>query len=126
MPIISENSTSATAALISAFFRMKAMPGAEAIGLCSGAVTLTQAALDFFDFRPAEQAGRKEDEDDDKNGKRGDVLVFDREIGRPQRLDQADGKSPQHRAGQRAYAPEHCRGEGLDAGDEAHVEIDEA
>src|SRR5205085_10091680 len=119
---ISENSTRAKAALISARFRMKGMPGAERAGLRSGADTLTRAALDFFDFGPAEQAGRKEDEDDDENGKCRDVLVLDREIGRPQRLDQPDRQPAQHRARQRADAAEHRRRKRLDASDEAHVE----
>ncbi len=81
---------------------------------------------DFFDFGPAEQAGRKEDQHDDQDRERGDVLVFDREVGRPQRLDQSDGEAAEHCAGQRADAAEDCGGERLDAGDKAHEEIDEA
>src|ERR1700760_2171302 len=103
MPIISENSTSATKAEISAFFRMKGIPAARAAGWGSGADIVTRDS-DFFDFGPAEQAGRKEDQHDDQNRERGDVLVLDRKIGRPDRLDQADQKPAQHRAGQRADA----------------------
>src|SRR5438270_13135684 len=99
MPIISENSTSATSAEINAFFRMNAMPGAREV--CSGA---SATASNFFDFRPAQQPGRKEDQDDDQDRKRRDVLVFDGKIRRPEGLDQPDQKSAQHRAGRRADA----------------------
>src|ERR1044072_127417 len=106
MPIISENSTSATSAEMQAFFRMKAMPGAREA--CSDAIAAT--ALDFFDFRPAEQPGRKEDQHDDQNRKRRDVLVFDGEIRGPESLDQPDQQSAEHRARQRADAAQHRGG----------------
>src|SRR5579871_2826882 len=99
------------------------MPGAERAWLGLGADTFTLARLDFFDFRSAEQAGRKEDENDDQDGERGNVLVLDREIGGPERLDQADRQSAEHGAGERADATEDRGGERLDARDEAHVEI---
>jgi hypothetical protein len=54
------------------------------------------------------------------------LFRLDREIGRPQRLDQANRKTAQHRARQRADAAEHRGGECLDARDKAHVEIDQA
>src|ERR1700761_8976560 len=117
MPIISENSTSATKAEISAFFRMKGIAGSRAAGCESGADIVTPES-DFFDFRPAEQAGRKEDQHHDQDREGGDVLVLDREISRPERLDQADQEPAQHRSGQRADTAEHRRGEGLDARDE--------
>src|SRR5690349_12675796 len=98
MPIISENSTSATKADISAFFRMKGIPEAGAAGVESGADVDTRS--DFFDFGPAEQAGRKEDQHHDEDRERSDVLVLDREIGRPECLDQADQETAQHGAGQ--------------------------
>ncbi len=90
IPSISENNTSATKALITAFLK----------------------------------PGRKEDQHHDQNRERRDILVFDRKIRRPQRLDQADGEPPQHRSRQRTDAAEHGGGERLDAGDKAHVEID--
>src|ERR1700685_4569965 len=101
MPIISENSTSATRAEISAFFRMKGIAEARVAGCESGANVVTWES-DFFDFRPAEQAGRKEDQHHDQDGERRDILVLDREIRRPECLDQPDQKSAQHGAGQRA------------------------
>ena len=58
MPIISENSTSATSADINAFFRMKAMPGTRDAWAVGGE-RCHAAPSNFFDFRPA-QAGRSE------------------------------------------------------------------
>src|ERR1041384_7630067 len=100
MPIISENSTSATKAEIRAFFRMKGIPEAREAGCESGVADIVTRESDFFDFRPAEQAGRKEDQHDDQDRESGDILVLDRAIGRPERLDQADQKPAQHSAGQ--------------------------
>src|SRR5947207_2909702 len=100
MPIISENSTSATSALITAFFRMKAGPEARAAGEWVGWDALTPRSLHFFNFRPAEQTGRKENQDHDQDRERGDVFVLDRAIGRPHRLDQPDRKPSEHGAGQ--------------------------
>ena len=57
---------------------------------------------------------------------RGDVLVVDREIGRPHALDEADQQAAEHGARQRADAAEHGRREGLDAGHEAVGEVDDA
>src|ERR1700704_2653260 len=112
MPIINENSTNATSALIRAFLKMKAMPGAieVCVKVVRGAFTKGRPS-DFFDFGPAEQAGRKEDQHDDQDRERGDVLVFDREVGRPQRLDQPDQESAEHSTWQRADAAEDCGGE---------------
>src|SRR3569833_1554870 len=89
-------------------------------------VLTRRGPLDFFDFGPAKQAGRKEDQHYDQDGECSDVLVFDREISRPERLDQTDRKSAQHRARQRADAAENRRGECLDASDETHVKIHQA
>src|SRR6267154_1876269 len=124
MPSISENSTSATSALITAFLKMKAAPGAREACMGEAGFALTRSPSDFFDFGPTEQASRKEDQHDDQDRERRHILVFDRKIRRPQRLDQTDGEPPQHRARQRTDAAEHGRGECLDAGDKAHVEID--
>src|SRR5579863_5111360 len=54
---------------------------------------------DLLDIRPAEQALWQEDQRDRQNGKGGDVLVVDGKVRRPQRLDQADDQSADHRAG---------------------------
>src|ERR1700755_2389548 len=62
------------------------------------------AMSDLLDVRPAEQALRQEDQGDGKHRKRRDVLVVDREIGGPERLDQPDEQAADHRAGQRADA----------------------
>ena len=45
---------------------------------------------DLFDFWPAEDAGRQEDQNDGQDRKGGDILVVDREIGRPHAFDEAD------------------------------------
>src|SRR5690606_31164893 len=42
------------------------------------------AMSDLFDLWPAEQALRQEDQDDREDREGGDVLVVDREIGRPE------------------------------------------
>src|SRR3981081_314313 len=125
MPIISENSTSATSALIKAFLRMNAMPGARLLAGW-GMTVATSPPSNFFDFRPAPHAGRTADQHDNQERECRDVLVLDREICRPQGLDQADQKAAEHRAGQRADAAEHRRCKSLDPGDEAHVEIHQA
>src|SRR5882724_6475269 len=98
MPIISENSTNATSALITAFFRMKAGPEVRAADEWAGWGVLTPRSLHFFHFRPAEQAGRKENQDHDQDRERRDVLVLDREVGRPHRLDQPDREPAEHGA----------------------------
>ena len=61
-----------------------------------------------------------------KHGEGCDVLVLDREIGRPHDLDQADDQAAEHGARQRADAAQHGGGEGLDAGEEAHEEVGDA
>src|SRR5690242_17960124 len=53
---------------------------------------------DFLDIRPAEQALRQENKRDGENREGRDVLVVGGEIGRPQRLDQADEEAADHRA----------------------------
>src|SRR6266568_7951224 len=87
-PTMSENSTSATAALIAAFFRMNPGLSTEEGGCGLDVDAFTR--LHFFDFGPAQQAGRKEDQDDDQDREGCDILVFDREISRPQGFDEAD------------------------------------
>src|SRR3954447_18475007 len=71
--------------------------------------------LNLFDFGPAEDARRHEDQHDGEDREGGHVLVFDREIGRPQRLDEPNDDPAEHGAGQRADAAEHGRRERLDA-----------
>src|ERR1700704_2499387 len=65
------------------------------------------AMSDFLDIRPAEQALGQEDERDGEDRESRDVLVVGREIGRPQRLDQADQEPADHGARQRADGPHH-------------------
>src|SRR3981189_3957865 len=61
------------------------------------AVRAAGAAMsDFLDIRPAEQALRQEDERDGEDRESGHVLVVGREIGRPQRLDQAAQQNSDH------------------------------
>jgi len=119
MPIISENSTSAARALIRAFFKMNATSGAREASLGSAAGAVTSRAVKLFQLRPAQQAGGEEISTMIRIEKAATSLLFDGEIRRPQRLDQADQKPAQHRAGQRADAAEHRGGERLDARDEA-------
>src|SRR4051812_5086261 len=71
--------------------------------------------LDLFDFGPAEDARGHEDQHDGKDRKGGHVLVLDREVSGPQRLDQADNEPAEHGAGQGADAAEHGRSERLNA-----------
>src|SRR6266567_5791483 len=78
-----------------------------------GAVATLMSYL--LDFGPPEQALRQEDQRDGEDREGRDVLVVDREVGRPHGLDQADQQAADHGAGQRADAAEHGRGERLDA-----------
>src|SRR4051794_35227172 len=77
------------------------------------------AASNPLHLASAEDAGRHEDEHDGEDREGGDVLVLDREIGRPERLDQADDQAAEHRAGEGADAAEHRGRERLDPGNEA-------
>src|ERR1700745_2694657 len=108
---MSENSTSATAALIRAFFKMNAMSEVGDALTRSEEIVVTRGLSDFFDFGTAEQAGRHEDQNHDQERECGDVLLLDREIGRPEGFDQADREATRHRARQRTDAAEHRRGE---------------
>src|ERR1700687_2155315 len=119
MPINSENSPNAVAAATTAFL-------SAARRSRTGLTRMMWLPSHFLDFRAAENAGRQEDQHDHQDREGGDVLVFDREIGRPERLDEPDEQAADHRAGQRADAAEHRRRERLHAGDEADVEIDHA
>ena len=56
-----------------------------------------RAISDLLDFRAAEQALRQEDHHHDQDRERGDVLVVGREVGRPERLDQADERARRSR-----------------------------
>src|SRR5665647_3850737 len=60
------------------------------------------AISNLLDVRPAEQALRQEDQRDGEHREGGDVLVVDGKIRRPHGLDQADQKSADHGARQRA------------------------
>src|SRR4051794_17946106 len=82
-----------------------------------GAVATLMSYL--LDFGPPQQTLRQEDQRDGEDGKGGDVLVVDREVGRPHGFDQADQQASNHGAGQRADAAENGCGERLDAGHEA-------
>ena len=61
--------------------------------------------LYLFHLGFAEQAGWQEDQDNDQNGKGGYIFVADREIGRPERLHQADDQASEHGARERSAAP---------------------
>src|ERR1051326_4179435 len=119
MPISSENNPNAVAAAMSAFL-------SAARTSTTGFSRMSGLPSDFLDLRAAENSGRQEDQHDHQHREGGDVLVLDREIGRPEGLDQPDEQPAAHRAGQRADAAEHRRREGFHAGDEADVEVDHA
>src|SRR5882762_5332445 len=89
-----------------------------------GAVATLMSYL--LDFGSSQQALRQEDQRDGEDRERRDVLVIDREVGRPHGFDQADQQSADHGAGERADAAEHRRREGFDAGHEAVIEADHA
>src|SRR3984893_3691373 len=69
--------------------------------LCAPACLKAACISDLLDIRAAEQALRQEDQGDGQHGERGDVLVVDGKVGRPEGLDQADQEAADHRAGQR-------------------------
>src|SRR5690606_9996299 len=126
MPIMSENSTSASSALTTAFLMMDATPRSRVAVCWLRAGAATSGPSDFFDFGTAKQAGRHEDQHDDQDRESCDILILDRKVSRPERLDQSDREASEHRARQRAYAAENRGRERLDAGDEAHEEIYQA
>src|SRR5436190_11009216 len=121
-PTISENRPKATSAASVASF---SAPASESFWVAAWLLTAGPRSH-LLDFRTAEDAGRQEDQYHDQDREGGDVLVFDREVGRPERLDQADQQTAKHGARQGANAAEHGGGEGFDAGDEADEEIDHA
>src|SRR6516165_9575111 len=113
MPTMSANSPHATTAAMTASFSA----AARAVCLKGSLSRRTRSPflLHLLDFRPAENPGRQEDEYDDEDGESRDVLVLDREIGRPHGFDQAD-----------ADAAEHGGRKGFHAGEKADEEIDDA
>src|SRR5438132_6991850 len=76
----------------------------------------------------AEQALRPEGEHEDQHDEREDVLVMaaqhaagdHADVAGAQRFDEPEQHAAHHRTRQVADAPEHRRGEGLEAGEEAH------
>src|SRR5215217_8049699 len=97
----------------------KSEPAVRAVADAAAGLIVRSASiavpLNLFDFGPAEDARRHEDQHDGENREGGHILVFNREVSGPQRLDQADDEPAEHGAGQRADAAEHGRREGLDA-----------
>src|SRR2546422_7322227 len=73
-----------------------------------------------------EQARRAEHQHEDQDDKGPHVLVSrpQRKVLRRHHLDDAKHEPAQHRAGDVADAAQHRRGEGLEAGDETHAEVD--
>src|SRR5207302_3799375 len=84
-------------------------------------VCCQDTGLDLLDLGFAEKALRQEDQHCGEHRKRGDVLIFNREVGRPEDLDEADHETTEHGARDRADAAEDGGGECFDAGEEAHV-----
>src|SRR2546430_4420479 len=81
----------------------------------------------------AQEPLRTEDQDEDQHGEGEDVLVLgaerpprqERQVGGGERLEQAEDEASGHRAGDVADAAQHGRGEGLEAGSEARVGVDQ-
>src|SRR5688500_13106759 len=80
------------------------------------------AMSDFLHFRTAQNAGRLEDQHEGQERESRHVLVGNREIGRPQRFDEADQQPAEDGAGQRADTAENGGGKRLDPRNEAVVE----
>src|SRR4030095_6992908 len=82
----------------------------------------------------AEEALGPEDQDEDQDREGEDVLVLraegpageERQIGGGEGLEQAQHEPAQHGAGDVADAAQHRGGEGLEAGDEPGVGVDQA
>src|SRR5215470_11873956 len=111
-------SPSAKSPAISASLKAEKMRPCEV-----GGVAATAMRLDLLHFGPAEQPRGQEYQGNGEDREGGDVLVVDREVGRPQRLDETDQEAAQYRAGERADAAQDCGGERLDAWHEAIGEV---
>src|SRR3954462_6132900 len=103
--MIGIDSPSVTRAARPASFRaaVKSEPAARADVAAAGMAVWDASIadpLDLFDLRPAQDARRHEDQHDGEDREGGHVLVFDREVSGPQRLDQADDEPAEHGAGQ--------------------------
>src|SRR5262245_52972473 len=103
---------------------------ARSAPLRSGLAGASSAISHLLDFRPAENALRQENHRNGENRESGNVLVVDREIGRPESLNQPAQEPAENRARHGAKPPEAGRGKGFHAGDEAigeanHAVIDE-
>src|SRR6202034_3747373 len=86
----------AAAALRSAGTNCAAVAAGTAISeVCEGALIVSN----LLDFRPAENAGRHEDQGDRQDHERGHILVVRREVGRPEHLYEADQEAAKYRAG---------------------------
>src|SRR4051812_14116496 len=96
-----------------------AEPRAVTAGALRGAVWEALVAIsNLLDLGAPENAGGHEDEHDGKDRERRHVLVFDREVGRPERLDEPDDQAAEHGSGERADAAEHGGRERLHARNE--------
>src|SRR5579871_956582 len=104
--------TSATTAAAPASFTRRTMPSAPARALAP-VVAERSAISDLLDLRATEQPGRPENQHQHQDAERSDVFVFDREVGRVERLDQADQEAAQHGARQRSDTAQHRGGERL-------------
>src|SRR5688572_33408186 len=91
------------------------------------------AALRPFTDHLAEETSGPEDQEEDQHREREDVLVLraeraageQRQVGRGERLEQAEDEPADHRAGNVSDAAEHGGGEGLQSRNESRVRIDE-
>src|ERR1700730_14786268 len=88
-PSIKEKSPKATKAASAASFSAPATSSvAERVRVAGSFGAAKRSNL--LDLGPAENSGRHEDQHQHEDRKRGDVLVFGREIGGPERFDQPD------------------------------------
>src|SRR5262249_3033918 len=112
-PISGRNRPNAISAVIAVSRRMRTMSTCAAGNDACGAIS------HLLHVGPAEDALRQEDHGDGENGEGGDVLVVDREVRRPQRLDETDEQTAEHGARQRSDPAQHSGGERLYPGHEA-------
>src|SRR5947207_9076523 len=119
-PIRGSNSPNVIRAVMAAWRSAPIMSTREAGADASSAIS------HLLHIRSPEDALRQEDHGDGENGEGGNVLVVDREVGRPEGLDQADQQAAEHRARQRANAAEDGGGKRLHARHEAVCEAHHA
>src|SRR5215813_13047935 len=108
MPTSSEKIPNATRAASAACFSTPAKSRCRVLPSC---VTRNPFSLDLLNFGTAENTCRQEDQHNHQDRECGNVLVFDGKISRPERLNQSDQQSADHRPWQRADTSQYGSGE---------------